>query len=426
MRKRTAVTAAVALVVVVTAYVAIHGPWTNKSASAQFPAVVQLYPGDQVRVLGVPVGTVRSVTPEMASTRVDFVYEADAPVPADVSAVIIAPSLVAGRYLELTPARVAGPRLADGAVIPESRTAVPVEFDELKKQLDELARTLGPDGINSDGALNRAIGTAATNMSGNGRTLNEAVANLARATGVLSEGRNDLFGTVRNLATVVAALRQADSEVRPFTKHLESVSDVLASSSGDTRRMLDTLDSSVRQIGDFIGEHHERVGTTVDGVADVVRTVAQNRQAVADLMQKLPHVIADFANIYDPLTGSMTGALAATQFKDFPSSLCWAFFGQNDAYNQCRSVMAPAATALNMDYPPLALNALVRNGSRNCIRATDGAPPDPNPTLYKRLDPVDNKPNLGFGTQPLGARCGDDSHGQGAVLGPFVPGAGPR
>jgi phospholipid/cholesterol/gamma-HCH transport system substrate-binding protein len=424
---RTVVAAVVALIVVVaTAYVAIDGPWSKKSATARFSAVVQLYPGDQVRVLGVPVGTVRSVTPEMASTRVDFVYEADAPVPADASAVIIAPSLVAGRYLELTPARVAGPRLADGAVIPETRTAVPVEFDELKQQLDELTQALGPNGINSGGALNRAIDTAAANMSGNGQTLNDAVANLARATGALSEGRNDLFGTVRNLATVVAALRQADSEVTPFTKQLASVSDVLASSSGDTRRMLDTLDSSVQQIGNFIGEHHKQLGTSLDGVADVVRTVADNRQALADLMQKLPHVIADFSNIYDPMTGSMTGALAATQFQDFPSSLCWAFFGQNDAYNQCRSIMAPAATALNMDYPPLALNALVRNGSRNCIRATDGAPPDPNPKLYKRLDPADNKPNLGFGTQPLGARCGDDTHGQGAVRGPFVPGAGPR
>jgi phospholipid/cholesterol/gamma-HCH transport system substrate-binding protein len=426
MKRVLAATAAFALLSATIVYLTVDGPQTKKAAGAQFASVVQLYPGDEVRVLGVPVGTVTTVTPGAASTRVDFVYDADAPVPADASAVVVAPSLVAGRYIQLTPAKVDGPRLADGAVIPMSRTAVPVEFDELKKQLNELTKVLGPDGINSGGSLNRAISTASANLAGNGKTLNDAISNLSSAVGTLSDGREDLFSTVRNLSTVVSALRRANSEVAPFTQHLASVSDVLASSGDDTRKMLDTLDTSVQQIGNFVQEHHEELGTSVDGVSKVVQTVSQNRQALADLVQKLPNVISDFSNIYDPLTGSMTGALAATQFQDFPSSVCWAFFGQNDAYNRCKATMAPALASFNMSYPPLAVNPLVRPGSANCIRATDGAPPDPHPELHERLDPRENKPNLGFAERPLGSRCGEAPGPGDKLQALFAPGLGTR
>ena len=58
---------------------------------------------------------------------------------------IVAPNLVAARYVQLTPAyESSGPTMPDGAVIPVERTAVPVEWDEVKAQLTRLATELGP------------------------------------------------------------------------------------------------------------------------------------------------------------------------------------------------------------------------------------------------------------------------------------------
>jgi phospholipid/cholesterol/gamma-HCH transport system substrate-binding protein len=425
-RLAASVGAVLVVAVLISGWIAFDRSTSQKRASADFAEVVQLYKGDEIKVLGVPVGEVTAVTPGPSSTRVEFVYDADAPVPADVKAAIISPSLVSGRYIQLSPAKEQGPRLPEGAAIPLARTAVPVEFDEVKNQLNELASALGPNGINRDGSLNRAIGTLSSNLSGNGRTLNETAGNLARAVGILSDGRDDLFATVRNLATVVAALRQADHDVSPFMQHLTSVSSVLAQSSGETKEMLTTLDASVADISEFVNAHRARLGSSVDGLAHVLKNVADNRQALADLIQKLPGVISNFANIYDPFTGSVRGGLALTQFQDLPGALCAAVIAEAGSYDKCKSAFAPSVSALNMSYPPVAWNGIQRNGSKNCIEVSDAAPPDPDPQVYPRLDTRDNRPNLGYGTQPEGAHCGDNSGGNAMLRQLFAPSGAPR
>ena len=67
-------------------------------------------------------------------------------VAADARAVIVAQNLVSARFVGLTPSGGVGPTIPDGAVIPLSRTAVPVEWDEVKEQLARLATDLGPAG----------------------------------------------------------------------------------------------------------------------------------------------------------------------------------------------------------------------------------------------------------------------------------------
>ena len=61
-------------------------------------------------------------------------------VPADAKALVIAPNLVSARFVQLAPAYTGGPVLADGAEIGLDRTAVPVEWDEVKEQLTAAER----------------------------------------------------------------------------------------------------------------------------------------------------------------------------------------------------------------------------------------------------------------------------------------------
>ncbi|HUM00083.1 MAG TPA: MlaD family protein, partial [Mycobacterium sp.] len=103
--------------------------------TAYFTATTAIYPGDEVRVAGVKVGTIASIEPVGTQAKMTMHVDRDVPIPADAKAVIVAQNLVAQRYVQLTPAyRATGPKMADGAVIPLDRTAVPVEWDEVKAQ----------------------------------------------------------------------------------------------------------------------------------------------------------------------------------------------------------------------------------------------------------------------------------------------------
>ena len=84
----------------------------DRHYSAMFTQTVGLYKGSDVRVLGVKVGHVTAVRPEGDQVRVDMDVDPKVALAADTDAVIIAPTLVSDRYVQLTKPWASGPRLA--------------------------------------------------------------------------------------------------------------------------------------------------------------------------------------------------------------------------------------------------------------------------------------------------------------------------
>ena len=110
-----------------------------RTITAYFTTATAIYPSDEVRVSGVKVGTIKSIEPAGTQAKMILKVDRGVPIPADAKAVIVTQNLVAARYVELTPAyRTTGPVMPDGAVIPVERTAVPVEWDDVKTQLMRL------------------------------------------------------------------------------------------------------------------------------------------------------------------------------------------------------------------------------------------------------------------------------------------------
>jgi phospholipid/cholesterol/gamma-HCH transport system substrate-binding protein len=141
----TKVLAAVAVLAVVAAALLVLLPGTDKKfVTASFPRTVSLYEGSDVRILGVPVGKVESVTPVGTDVRVRMWYDAKYDVPADAEAVIISPAIVGDRFVQLTPVYQRGPKLARNAVINEDSTSTPLELDEIYQSIDDLTVALGP------------------------------------------------------------------------------------------------------------------------------------------------------------------------------------------------------------------------------------------------------------------------------------------
>ena len=94
-----------------------------------------------MRVLGVPVGKVDSVTPSGTQVVVTMHYDADVQIPADAKAVIVSPSIVGDRFVQLTPAYTGGPDARRRRDPHRDRTAVPLELDQIYSSLDDLTRS---------------------------------------------------------------------------------------------------------------------------------------------------------------------------------------------------------------------------------------------------------------------------------------------
>src|ERR1700704_828114 len=91
----------------------------------------------QATAFALPVSRSAASTPSSRhdDVKVTMSLPADVPLPADVNAVVMAPNLVAARFIQLAPAYESGPLLPAGATVELSRTATPVEWDEVKSEL---------------------------------------------------------------------------------------------------------------------------------------------------------------------------------------------------------------------------------------------------------------------------------------------------
>src|SRR5262245_13661097 len=91
---------------------------------AYFDSSNGIFAGDDVLIAGVPVGEIDTIEPQPQRAKITFHVDDKYKVPANASAIIVSPTLVTARAIQLTPAYTGGPEMPSGAVIPQERTAV--------------------------------------------------------------------------------------------------------------------------------------------------------------------------------------------------------------------------------------------------------------------------------------------------------------
>ena len=341
---------------------------TTNTYTAFFPVAASLYKGDPVRVLGVNVGTVDSITPRKGDVKVVLRVDKDVDIPADAKAVIVAQSLVTGRFVQLTPVFSSGEKLANNATIPMERTAVPMEWDDIKAQLSKLSESLGPetDGKGSDivdrGAAAEAVDVLNRNLDGNGEAIRRSVTEMSDLMGTLSANRGDLFGTVRNLQKLTEALSQSHEELVQFNGRIASVSQVLSDNATELGDALEGLSSAVTDVKSFIDRNGAELTESVGKLADATKIVADKDEQLRGLLHSAPNQLANFQNIYNPLTGSLSGVFGLGMGTNLITLLCGTMDstarpGTTKAdIDHCVDVLAPVVSSISMNYPPFLTN----------------------------------------------------------------------
>jgi virulence factor Mce-like protein len=269
------------------------------TVTAHFPRAVGLYPGSSVRVLGVAVGTVRTITPDGPNVTVVMDLPTNTPVPADATAIIIPPSLVSDRYVELAPVYDGGERMADGAVIDEQHSMAPVELDEILGSLDTLLVALGPDGANKTGSLGHLVDVGARTLGkGGGKDLNDTIVNLAKAVRTLADNRGDLTGVIVNLAAFTDTLARNDSRIRHLTGNLATATQFLASERNALADALKNLATALGEIASLVHEHRADLGSDIQTLAKVTQIVVKHKDSLIEALDVLPLASANLAGAF--------------------------------------------------------------------------------------------------------------------------------
>jgi phospholipid/cholesterol/gamma-HCH transport system substrate-binding protein len=300
-------------IVVVAILAAAIGFWwyranrTGLHLSAQFAASVGVYPGSDVRMLGVAVGAVDSVHPDGTYVTIDMHLNPGVKLAADTSAVIVSPNLVSDRYVQLTGVYQSGPTFKSDATIPLAKTATPVELDTLYRNLIQLTGALGPAGANKTGALSDLINTAAANLKGNGKNFNTTVQNLADAASTLSSTKDDLFLTISHLSDFTGMLATNNNGLIKVNDELASVTQVLADDRQSFGKAIQELGVALGKVQTFVQDNRAAISDNVAKLSSVAQVLAAQRDGLVKSLRAAPLLVQNLINAYDPDQKLLTG-----------------------------------------------------------------------------------------------------------------------
>jgi len=300
------------------------------TVTAYFADSAGLFVGNDVGILGVPVGTVTDIEPEGDRVKVTLEVDADRPVPADAGAVVVARSVATDRYVELTPVYDGGETLEDGAKIDIDRTGSPVDFDEVLETINEFATGISGS-KETTRAVQRFIDSGAEALEGTGGLANDSIRQLAQAVSSLSGQRKDFAETIVSLDLLVDTIAENDETVREFIDQVAEASSLLASERGNFRRSLRALDRAVTVVAQFAVDNRDAVVDTFENTTQVFRTMLSKRAELTEVLRVMPVTLENLMRLpvngrvptrVDPLTIPPLGEELRDLCQRLPLGLC--------------------------------------------------------------------------------------------------------
>jgi len=336
---------------------------------AYFENANGIYAGDDVRIVGVSVGKIESIEPQPQQVKISFWYDSKYSVPADAKAAILSPTLVTARSIQLTPAYVSGPVMKDNAVIPRERTAVPVEWDEVRKQLEKLTDTLQPTEPGGVSPLGSVINTAADNLRGEGANIRDTIIKLSQAVSALGDHSTDIFSTVKNLAILVSALQDSTDLMRQLNQNLATVTGLLANDPDEVANAVRDLNNVVGDVQTFVADNREALGTTSDKLAGVTQALTDSLGDIKQVLHVTPNTLQNYVNIWQPAQGAVSSVPMLNNFANPISFLCGAIqaasrLGAEQSAKLCVQYLAPIMKNRQYNFLPLASNVFVGASTR--------------------------------------------------------------
>ena len=273
-----------------------------------------IYVGDDVRILGVPVGRIATIEPQPERVKISFWYDSKYKVPADAKAAILSPTLVTSRAIQLTPAYTGGPVMDDDTVIPQDRTAVPVEWDQVRAAAGKAHRDAAADRTRRGQPAGSVINTTADNLRGQGANIRDTVIKLSQAFSALGDHSTDIFSTIKNLAILVSALQDSTDLMRQLNQNLASVTGLLADNPDEVGDAVRDLNAVVGDVQTFVAENREALGTTSDKLAGVTQALNDSLDDVKQFLHVAPNTLQNYVNIWQPAQGAVSSVPVINNF----------------------------------------------------------------------------------------------------------------
>jgi phospholipid/cholesterol/gamma-HCH transport system substrate-binding protein len=263
--------------------------------TAYLPDSAGLFVGNDVGILGVPVGTVSAIKPQGTRVKVTLEIDSGTKVPANAGAVVVARSVATDRYVELTPVYKSGPTMKDGAVIEPQNTRTPVDFDDVLAALNTFATGISGSGATKD-AIKRLLTAGNGALQGHGEEFNRAITSLGGAVDSISAQRGSITASVKALDTLTGTIAANQQLVRDFTDQISRASALLAAERTNFQQALTSLSTAVQLVADFAHQNRQQLVTSLDRSSTLMSSLMTRRAQLEESLRVMPVTLQNLRN----------------------------------------------------------------------------------------------------------------------------------
>lgn len=265
----------------------IFGQYTTGSTngySALFTDVSRLKAGETVRVAGVRVGTINSVSLR-ADKTVLVKFDADRKVVLTngTRAVIRYLNLVGDRYLELVDGPGSTKALPAGSEIPIDRTAPALDIDMLLGGLKPVTQGLNPQDVN---ALSASLIQV---FQGEGETLQSLLSKSSSFSNALADNNETVQALIDNLNTVVGTVDKEGTKFSSAIDRLEKLISGLSQDRDTIGTAITALDNGTASIASLLGRARAPLAGTVDQLNRLAPLLDNDKNLLDTSLHKLPN-----------------------------------------------------------------------------------------------------------------------------------------
>ncbi|AWT55648.1 MCE family protein [Mycolicibacterium smegmatis] len=251
--------------------------------SAVFDDASRLESGDSVRVAGVRVGTVKSVSLQPDRTvLVDFDTERNIALTTGTKAAVRYLNLVGDRYLELIDSPGSTRLLPAGSQIPKERTASALDLDLLLGGLKPVIQGLDPQDVN---ALTSSLIQI---FQGQGDTLSSLMSKTSSFSNTLADNDQVIGQLIDNLDTVVDTLNRDGGKFSATVDRLEQLITGLSQDRDPIGTAVTQLDNGTASIATLLTQARPPLDATVDQLNRMAPLLDDHKVVLDRGLQKAP------------------------------------------------------------------------------------------------------------------------------------------
>jgi len=289
--------------------------------SAVFSDASRLKEGQSVRVAGIRVGTVNSVSLR-PDKKVVVKFDADQNIALTdgTRAAVRYLNLVGDRYLELVDGPGSAKRLGAGGQIPVDRTAPALDLDLLLGGLKPLVQGLNAHDVNELSASLLQV------FQGEGGTIDSLFSKTSSFSNALADNDQTVQSLIENLNTVVATVAKDGPQFSGAIDRLEQLVTGLAQDREPIGAAIDALSKGTASLASLLSNARRPLADTVNELSKLAPALDGDKARIDVALQKAPINYRKLIRL---------GTMGAT----IPYYLCGAYLRGTDL--QGKTVAAP-------------------------------------------------------------------------------------